>query len=162
MFAAIQEQVPGIIVVWDLDETIAQLNAGTVTFRNDLIEVIGRLKAIGVKNILWTMGSLLHLIDMTSGTPLQYCFDDYLWHDHCKESFKLYGCYKHVKYLQNEAQHDIPLTNIMLIDDNIDNLSSYTHKIHINQVLENNIKNFVSANYVFRYVERMASGKGAQ
>ena len=136
------------IVVWDLDETLIDLKDGKETLRLNLINTIANLKKLKVVNVLWTMGSLLHLVDMTIGTPLQYCFDYYFWLDHCEESYKLFKNYKHLNYLATQlpelACHE---KNTILIDDNESNLSSFRHSIKYNTS--------VQAKDIIKYVESM-------
>lgn len=105
-----------VVVVWDLDETIAKLESHQTLYRIDFVNTIFELKSrcdIDVTNILWTRGSLAHMIDVVAGTWLSWCFDCYLWDSHSIDCESKLGKFKHPTYLN--------LSNLLLIDDDPEN-----------------------------------------
>lgn len=113
------------IVVWDLDETLIHAAGSVVYYRQDLIEIIFELKALGVGNILWTRGDISHMVDSVAGTWLSWCFDDYFWDDHANDSFERHGKYKHPDYLAAKY----PGAKLIIIDNEQENCSEWPNSI---------------------------------
>lgn len=151
----LEENVDNLIVIWDMDETLATKQDDQIHYRLDLINLIFELKRRGIQNILWTRASKLHMIEIITGTPLQYCFDEYLWDIHCIESNNIFGNWKHRDYICEKSilhycsKYDCK-TQYIIIDDSEENLSSYKYKVHI--------KSFTSNSYTYSHnVETMVN-----
>lgn len=118
---------PSLVLVWDLDETLAHTTDDKQSYRMDLIDLIFKTKSLGATNILWTRGSLLHMMNVILATPLEYCFDLHLWDTHCNASKMMCNNYKHVDYLSTRL--DLSGAIVVLVDDLKENGESY--KFHI-------------------------------